>query len=299
MSYACLDDHWDEHPKYVDLELEHFGLMACGIVYCNRNLTDGFVPEKAVRGFGASGKGIRLAERLVTSGQWAKTDGGYQIVGYLDHNPSKEQVLARRAERADAGRRGGFARARVVATATAPAMATAKANAMAPAMAVANTNVVPSPILSDPTQSNPKKRRESETPQAAPTPPKDPKGSRLPDDYAPSAALVAALRDELRVDALAAVPAFKDYWRAATGAKARKADWDATFRNWVRRDSDRLPPWTPPAKAADDGPKYDGTETAAPKAFLDALDALAAKEASPVTVGAAVRWTAKPKGGES
>jgi hypothetical protein len=32
--------------------------------------------------------------------------------------------------------------------------------------------------------------------------------------------------------------AFVDYWRAAAGANARKHDWDATWRNWCRRDVD-------------------------------------------------------------
>jgi hypothetical protein len=27
---------------------------------------------------------------------------------------------------------------------------------------------------------------------------------------------------------------FRDYWIAAAGAKGRKADWDATWRNWIR-----------------------------------------------------------------
>jgi hypothetical protein len=32
---------------------------------------------------------------------------------------------------------------------------------------------------------------------------------------------------------------FLDYWRAASGAKARKHDWDATWRNWCRSEADR------------------------------------------------------------
>ena len=32
---------------------------------------------------------------------------------------------------------------------------------------------------------------------------------------------------------------FCDYWRAASGAKARKHDWDATWRNWCRSEADR------------------------------------------------------------
>lgn len=34
---------------------------------------------------------------------------------------------------------------------------------------------------------------------------------------------------------------FIDYWRSASGAKARKHDWDATWRNWCRTEADRSP----------------------------------------------------------
>lgn len=32
---------------------------------------------------------------------------------------------------------------------------------------------------------------------------------------------------------------FADFWRAASGARARKCDWDATWRNWCRDEHDR------------------------------------------------------------
>jgi hypothetical protein len=31
---------------------------------------------------------------------------------------------------------------------------------------------------------------------------------------------------------------FRDYWRSAPGAKGRKLDWDATWRNWCRTERD-------------------------------------------------------------
>jgi hypothetical protein len=30
---------------------------------------------------------------------------------------------------------------------------------------------------------------------------------------------------------------FRDYWRAQPGQKALKADWEATWRNWCRRET--------------------------------------------------------------
>jgi hypothetical protein len=33
--------------------------------------------------------------------------------------------------------------------------------------------------------------------------------------------------------------AFCDYWHSAPGAKGRKRDWEATWRNWMRREHER------------------------------------------------------------
>lgn len=62
------------------------------------------------------------------------------------------------------------------------------------------------------------------------------KASRLPLDWAPSESLLAWTQSEHpTVDALAEEAKFRDYWHARAGPDARKADWDATWRNWIRR----------------------------------------------------------------
>ena len=95
--YAQLDVHFDEHPKYAHFELELYGLMACALSYCNRLLTDGYLTPKAVRGFGADPeRALRLAQMLVEAGVWAASGTGFIVVGYLDHNPSKEDVTSRK-----------------------------------------------------------------------------------------------------------------------------------------------------------------------------------------------------------
>lgn len=48
---------------------------------------------------------------------------------------------------------------------------------------------------------------------------------------------------------------FADHWRAKPGADGRKADWLATWRNWVRRERDpplgRARPGAPPQSFAE------------------------------------------------
>ena len=59
------------------------------------------------------------------------------------------------------------------------------------------------------------------------------RGARLPDDWEPRSEEVAFAANE-GVDCMREVAKFRDYWRAASGQNARKLDWDAAFRNWLR-----------------------------------------------------------------
>lgn len=61
------------------------------------------------------------------------------------------------------------------------------------------------------------------------------RGTRLPEDWSPSAAEVAFALDrgmpQSRVDTEA--EKFLNYWRAKSGVGATKRDWCATWRNWI------------------------------------------------------------------
>ncbi len=76
--------------------------------------------------------------------------------------------------------------------------------------------------------------------QAAPSPPER-LGTRLPADWSPDDGLVAfAAAQGFHPDRIAAIAEqFRDYWHAVAGAKGRKTDWPATWRNWVRREAER------------------------------------------------------------
>lgn len=64
-------------------------------------------------------------------------------------------------------------------------------------------------------------------------------GTRLPDDWTPSPDLIAWSQSEAPdLDLHDTLARFHDYWHGVAGAKGRKADWDATWRNWVRRAAD-------------------------------------------------------------
>lgn len=62
--------------------------------------------------------------------------------------------------------------------------------------------------------------------------------TRLPVDYelTPERRAIAAAEG---LDPDRTFAKFADFWRSASGARARKCDWDATWRNWCRDEHDR------------------------------------------------------------
>jgi hypothetical protein len=86
--------------------------------------------------------------------------------------------------------------------------------------------------------------------------PRAPTAKRLPEDFSLTDSRKATARGE-GADPEREFAKFTDHWRAASGANARKHDWDAAWRNWCRKSSDmrpngRAPPdeprltWRPP-----------------------------------------------------
>lgn len=60
-------------------------------------------------------------------------------------------------------------------------------------------------------------------------------GSRLPADWhLPKEWFDWAVKERPDLDINAQGEMFRDYWHAQAGAKGRKADWQATWRNWIR-----------------------------------------------------------------
>ena len=75
----------------------------------------------------------------------------------------------------------------------------------------------------------------SEVPPTAVLPRAKRSATRIPEDFGLTPEREAyAVKNLPRVDAPALMEAFRDHWKAASGPKARKTDWDATWRTWVR-----------------------------------------------------------------
>lgn len=62
-----------------------------------------------------------------------------------------------------------------------------------------------------------------------------PTGSRLPADWtAPEDWLTWARNEKPGINALQEADKFKDFWHSKAGKDGRKANWQATWRNWIR-----------------------------------------------------------------
>lgn len=68
------------------------------------------------------------------------------------------------------------------------------------------------------------------------------RGTRLDPEWVPAPDVRDKLTAEFpAVDQRAEFAKFRDYWAGAPGAKGRKADWTATYRNWIRRAAENAP----------------------------------------------------------
>lgn len=108
MSWVKIDDRFPEHPKIVKGGPAALVLQVRAICYCARNLTNGFLPDGAVRPLlhDLRGRG-GLPAMMIDCGLWERVDGGYSVHDYLDFNPSRDEVVAARDQRSRAGIEGG------------------------------------------------------------------------------------------------------------------------------------------------------------------------------------------------
>ncbi len=158
MPWIKVDDHFNEHPKLAAAGPLAWAMWLAGLAYCNRNLTDGFIPWSTAGSlvswdFLAPAGPTRIyvgtdnavfEEGMVTSdyviallldaGLWDKVPRGYRVHDFDQYQPTKAVILADRAKKAAAGAAGGIA------------TAVARAQANGAAAAVAKSQPVPVPV---------------------------------------------------------------------------------------------------------------------------------------------------------
>ena len=219
MPWAKLDDQIFFNRKVTQCDGYARAFHIAGIVYCSGQLTDGFVPKAALTllggmtGFEFDKQMLeQVLEQLLSSGLWDCCSGGYTIHDYLEYNPSREEALATREARSEAGRRGGQVSA-----------GRRQANAQANAEQMLEQNPTPSPSPSPSPSPDPNQETTAVAVGA-----KAPAKRRQP---VPPA--VAVMRDEMqRYPARATYQEIAD----AVGEDQAALDrWRGLCRQWVRR----------------------------------------------------------------
>jgi hypothetical protein len=135
MSWFKGDDNLPNNHKLENLSVPAKFLYVCSLAYCARNLTDGALTARAVKIVRAEcPAAAKHVGELADAGLWDRAADGYIVHDYLEYNPTREQVLAERKARSDAGRLGGIrsGEARRQASASANGVAKGQASGLNP-----------------------------------------------------------------------------------------------------------------------------------------------------------------------
>jgi len=96
VSWIKIDDNFADHPKVIKAGPLAGWLYICGLTYCGRYLTDGWIPRRQVRKLADVDNAEELVGRLVAVGLWEEVEDGYRVHDYLAYNPSAEHVRGER-----------------------------------------------------------------------------------------------------------------------------------------------------------------------------------------------------------
>lgn len=232
-TYVKVYDNIDDHPGFMAVSTEGLGLWLKALTYCHRNRTDGHFPSRAVDRWHDSD--TDAPAQLTMAGRWHLPDhdceacpqpakGYLYLHGYLDENKSRGEIEEVSAKRAEAGSRGGRARA---------AKQVAKHSGGNGKQESSQSNLeVEVEVEVD------KKAGHASAPSTGARK----RATRLPDHF--------PVTDDMRawgsenapdVDPYREHEKFCDYWRAVGGQRGTKLDWVATWRNWMRRAQESSP----------------------------------------------------------
>jgi hypothetical protein len=109
MVWFKVDDTLAFHEKTVAAGNAAMGLWVRAGSWCAQMLTDGFVPDHMVTALGTKAQ----AKALTEVGLWVREGNGYRFHGWLEYNPTADEVRADQARKHEAkvaaGRAGGLA----------------------------------------------------------------------------------------------------------------------------------------------------------------------------------------------
>ena len=218
MTWFKIDDAFWAHPKTMSLSPEAIALWVRAGSWSCQQLTDGIIPDRSLPLFAASS--LSVAE-LVEVGFWHEIDGGHEFHDWDEYQETSEIVKERRAKARE--------RMKVV---RANRERTKSERAQEQNAKFAESSLNPDPTRPDPTTTP---NGVVKTPPAVAA-----RELALPEPFIVTRAMRGWAAEKVpTVDVDRATEAFVDYWRGRAGKGARKADWEATWRNSLRSAVDR------------------------------------------------------------
>ena len=103
MAYGRIHDEAASNGKLLALSDAAWRMWGNGLIYCQVNLTDGFIPSHAIHTFGVRARNKTKVAADLCAPQipgkaplWVAVDGGFQIHDYLDWNDAAEVIKKKR-----------------------------------------------------------------------------------------------------------------------------------------------------------------------------------------------------------
>lgn len=204
--YAKFTLDFPDSPKIMPLSVEAKWALVEMTIYSRRMMTDGFLSK----GLALAKWGLEPCLELLGNDpirpSLIEVENGYQIHDFAEHQSTRAEIEELTNKRKIAGRKGGQA----------SAQAKAKQSR---------------------SKSNPETETQTET--------KEPtyvgsgarkRATRLDPKWNPDRSVIEEMSAECPgVDLRYEHKKFVDYWTAKSGQAATKVDWNATWRNWMRR----------------------------------------------------------------
>lgn len=218
--FAKLELDYADHPKIAPLSDAAFRLHVEMILYSRKYETDGVIKNRLANRMALrwdSDVLTELATNDENSPSLIKLDNGdYLINGYSDVQETKAEIAARRAKNSQNGKLGGRPK---------------------------KTQSVTEPKTKPGTQNKAETETETDIEGAnKPPAPSKKRGSRITENWLPQTETVQKLKAEFpHIDQKLEHRKFVDHWLAESGTKASKLDWEATYRNWIRRSAEYNP----------------------------------------------------------
>lgn len=98
MAWFKVDDHLYSHPKWLELPKGARALWVTAGAWCAGQLLDGYVPKSVLPMLGGTPTEARA---LVGCGLWVEAPGGWRFHDWAAYQPTKNDVMTKRAKDAE------------------------------------------------------------------------------------------------------------------------------------------------------------------------------------------------------